>query len=230
MTLFADHARALIRVRSVALGFRDTGLYVLLCQPEDSSTGTWRLPAGLVNLDESLQDAARRQLAQRGIAANHLEQLCGSATLAPNGLEQTTSERCLAISYYAPMALADDSPRAHDSAAWFPVVGLPNVAVTDDEMIGYVIARLRDQVRYAPVAFQLLPHRFSLTQLQRVYEAILGAALDKRNFRKKLLATKLVIETHEVEQGVRHRAARLYRFDRAKYDRLAKDGLVFTLQ
>ena len=85
--------------------------------------------------------------------------------------------------------------------------------------------RLRGKVRYAPVGFELLPPRFSLTQLQRLYEMILGTELDKRNFRKKILAMDLLVETDEVEQGVRHRAARLYRFDRRKYDRLDQAGL-----
>jgi 8-oxo-dGTP diphosphatase len=89
--------------------------------------------------------------------------------------------------------------------------------------------RLRGKVRYAPVGFELLPPRFSLTQLQRLYEIILGAELDKRNFRKKLLAMDLLVETDELEQGVRHRAARLYRFDRRKYDRLTKQGFEFSL-
>ena len=83
--------------------------------------------------------------------------------------------------------------------------------------------------RYAPVGFELLPPRFSLTQLQRLYEIILGTELDKRNFRKKILSMDLLVETDEVEQGVRHRAARLYRFDRRKYDRLAKQGFEFAM-
>ena len=83
--------------------------------------------------------------------------------------------------------------------------------------------------RYSrPVTF-VLPPRFSLTQLQRLYEMILGTELDKRNFRKKILAMDLLVETDEVEQGVRHRAARLYKFDRRKYDRLAKQGFEFAM-
>ena len=82
---------------------------------------------------------------------------------------------------------------------------------------------------YAPVGFELLPPRFSLTQLQRLYEIILGTELDKRNFRKKILSMDLLVETDEVEQGVRHRAARLYRFDRRKYERLLKQGFELSI-
>ena len=84
-------------------------------------------------------------------------------------------------------------------------------------------------MRYAPIGFELLPPRFTLTQLQRLYEIVLGQELDKRNFRKKLLSMDLIIETDEVEQGVRHRAARLYRFDRKRYEKLTKSGFSFDL-
>ena len=85
------------------------------------------------------------------------------------------------------------------------------------------------KVRYAPIGFELLPPRFTLTQLQRLYEQVLGTPLDKRNFRKKLAAMDVVVETDEVEQGVRHRAARLYRFDKRRYEKLAKQGLEFAM-
>ncbi len=89
--------------------------------------------------------------------------------------------------------------------------------------------RLRGKVRYQPVGFELLPERFTLSQLQHLYEAVLERPLDKRNFRKKLLAMDVVVETDEVEQDVAHRAARLYRFDAAKYQRLAEQGFNFDL-
>ena len=84
-------------------------------------------------------------------------------------------------------------------------------------------------MRYSPIGFELLPPRFSLTQLQRLYEIVLGGDLDKRNFRNKCLSMDLLVETDEGEQGVRHRAARLYRFDRRKYDKLAKHGFSFAI-
>ena len=87
--------------------------------------------------------------------------------------------------------------------------------------MGFVKANIRD--------YALLPPRFSLTQLQRLYEIVLERPLDKRNFRKKILSLGLVVETDEVEQGVRHRAARLYRFDKKKYERLLKQGFEFAI-
>ena len=91
------------------------------------------------------------------------------------------------------------------------------------------LARLKGKVRYQPLGFELVPPKFTLTQLQRVYEKILERPLDKRNFRKKLLAMGLLVELDEVEQDVAHRAARLYRFDRKKYLQLEKDGFNFEV-
>jgi 8-oxo-dGTP diphosphatase len=91
------------------------------------------------------------------------------------------------------------------------------------------LERLRGKVRYKPIGFELLPRKFTLTELQRLYEAIYGHPLDKRNFRKRVLAMGLLEELDEVEQGVAHRAARLYRFDERKYKRFTKEGFEFSL-
>jgi 8-oxo-dGTP diphosphatase len=112
---------------------------------------------------------------------------------------------------------------------WFALDDLPKLAFDHAEIVAVARDRLRGKVRYAPIGFELLPARFSLTQLQRLYEIVLGADLDKRNFRKKILSLDLLVETDEVEQGVRHRAARLYRFDRRKYERLAKQGFELSI-
>ena len=91
------------------------------------------------------------------------------------------------------------------------------------------LERLRGKVRYSPVGFELLPPKFTLSQLQRLYEIILLRELDKRNFRKKILSMGLLIDTEESETGVAHRAARLYRFDRRKYQKLEKQGFNFAI-
>ena len=116
-----------------------------------------------------------------------------------------------------------------ERVAWFGLDDLPRLAFDHGRIIDKAIERLRGKVRYAPIGFELLPPRFTLTQLQRLYEIILERPLDKRNFRKKILSLELVVETDEVQRGVRHRAARLYRFDRKKYERLTKQGLEFAI-
>jgi 8-oxo-dGTP diphosphatase len=138
----------------------------------------------------------------------------------------------VAVAYYALAKLSDHRIRAATDAmgvGWFGLDDLPKLAFDHTGIVSSAHERLRGKVRYAPIGFELLPPRFSLTQLQRMYEIILGKELDKRNFRKKILAMDLLAETDEYEQGVRHRAARLYRFDRRKYDRLTKQGFEFAL-
>jgi 8-oxo-dGTP diphosphatase len=157
----------------------------------------------------------------------YLEQLYTFGTL-----ERDPRERVVTVAYYALAKLSELKIRAATDAmgvGWFSLDDLPKLAFDHAEILETAIERLRGKVRYAPVGFELLPARFSLTQLQRLYEIILGAALDKRNFRKKILAMDLLVETDEVEQGVRHRAARLYKFDRRKYEKLAKQGFSFAI-
>ncbi len=105
-------------------------------------------------------------------------------------------------------------------AAWFAVGDLPALAFDHEAIVTMALERLRDQVRHRPVGFELLPPKFTLTKLQQLYEKILERSLDKRNFRKKVLATGLLEELDEVEQDVAHRAARLYRFDKKRYREL----------
>lgn len=91
------------------------------------------------------------------------------------------------------------------------------------------LVRLRGKVRWQPIGFELLPRRFTLSQLQRLYETVLGQELDKRNFRRRVLKTGLLVETDQMQQDVAHRAARLYRFDQRKYKRLLKEGFHFEV-
>ena len=115
------------------------------------------------------------------------------------------------------------------AAAWFAVYDTPTLAFDHAEILEVALARLRGKVRYQPIGFELLPKKFTLTQLQTLYEVILEVSLDKRNFRKKILAMDILVELDEVEQDVAHRAARLYRFDERKYKRLVKAGFDFQL-
>ena len=210
-------------------GNADTDLKVLLIQRKlPPFQHAWALPGGFVRLDETFVEGARRVLAEESNVNDiYLEQLYTFGALA-----RDPRERVVTVAYYALAKLGDHKIRAATDAigvGWFSLDDLPKLAFDHIEIVTRAHDRLRGKVRYTPVGFELLPPRFSLTQLQRLYEMILGADLDKRNFRKKLLAMDLLVETDDVEQGVRHRAARLYRFDRRKYDRLTKQGFEFAM-
>lgn len=224
-----EYPRAAMTVDCVVFGLDVSDLKVLLIQRKLTPfQHAWALPGGFVRVDETLDEAARRELAEEaGVTDVYLEQL-----YTFGDLERDPRERVITVAYFALAKLSDHRIRAATDAmgvGWFALDDLPKLAFDHEMIVARAHERLRGKVRYAPVGFELLPPRFSLTQLQRLYEIILGTELDKRNFRKKILSMDLIVETDEVEQGVRHRAARLYRFDRRKYDRLAKQGFSFAI-
>jgi 8-oxo-dGTP diphosphatase len=145
-------------------------------------------------------------------------------------IDRDPRERVVSVAYYALVHTAEHRAVAATDARdarWFPVQKLPELAFDHAEIVAVARERLWVKLRYPPIGFELLPRKFTLSQLQRLYELALERPLDKRSFRKKVLAMDLLVQTDEVEQGVAHRAARLYRFDERKYRRLAKSGFVF---
>ena len=224
-----EYPRPAVAVDCVVLGLDTDDLKVLLIRRGvEPWKGAWALPGGFVGEREGLEAAARRELAEEtGIGEVFLEQLYtfGEPDRDPR-------HRVISVAYYALAKLSDFKLTAGTDAAgagWHPLSKLPALAFDHAAIIDAAVARLRGKVRYAPIGFELLPLRFTLTQLQRLYEIILERDLDKRNFRKKILSLDLVIDTDEMQTGVRHRAARLYRFDRKKYDRLVKHGFEFAI-
>ena len=229
MSFSYEYARPALAVDCVVFGLDENDLKVLLIQRKlQPFQHTWALPGGFVRVDETLDTAARRELEEEaGVSDVFLEQLYSFGVL-----DRDPRERVVSVAYYALAKLSDHRIRAATDAmgvGWFGLDDLPKLAFDHSEIVVRAHERLRGKVRYAPIGFELLPPRFSLTQLQRLYEIVLGTDLDKRNFRKKILAMDLLVETDEVEQGVRHRAARLYRFDRRKYERLARQGFEFAM-
>ena len=208
----------------VVFGLDTRDLTVLLIQRDlDPYAGAWALPGGFVRIDEDLESAARRELEEEtGVRDLYLEQL--AAFGAP---ERDPRERVITIAYLAivnlfehPVAAATDAR----SAGWFALDELPRLAFDHEQILEAALGRLRAKLRDEPIAFEFLPEKFTLRQVQSLYEAILGEPLDKRNFRKKLHATGLIVPTDQVEMDVAHRAAQLHRFDRERYDALRAEG------
>jgi 8-oxo-dGTP diphosphatase len=229
MSYSYEYPRAALAVDCVVFGLSESDLKVLLIQRKIAPFQlAWALPGGFVRLEETLDAAARRELAEEaGVTDVYLEQL-----YTFGDLNRDPRERVVTVAYYALAKLSDHRIQAATDAmgvGWHSLGDLPKLAFDHQHILDMARDRLRGKVRYAPIGFELLPPRFSLTQLQRLYELILGTELDKRNFRKKILSLDLLVETDEVEQGVRHRAARLYRFDRRKYDRLTKQGFEMSI-
>jgi len=224
-----EYPRPAVTVDCVVFGFDEGDLKVLLIRRDvEPFRGKWALPGGFVHIDESVEEAARRELREEtGMERLYLEQLYtfGDVNRDPRG-------RVITVAYYALVKLADHRVRATtdaSSAAWFAVSEVATLAFDHNRIIDVALARLKGKVRYQPIGFELLPVKFTLSQLQHLYEAILETTLDKRNFRKKILSHGLLIELDEIEQDVAHRAARLYKFDDRKYRQLVRRGFNFEL-
>ena len=224
-----DYPRGALTVDCVVFGLDDEDLKVLLIQRAlPPFEGTWALPGGFVRSTETLEEAARRELEEEtGLSKVFLEQL-----YTFGAVDRDPRERVVSVAYYALVNLIDHNLQAATDArdaGWFGVHDVPTLAFDHVDILHMALDRLRGKLRYQPIGFELLPRKFTLSQLQHLYELVLERELDKRNFRKRVLAMDLLIETDEVQQDVAHRAARLYRFDERKYRRLAKAGFNFEL-
>ncbi len=187
--------------------------------------GQLALPGGFVHEDESLDEAAMRELREEtGVSDVYLEQLYSFGKPG-----RDPRERIITVAYYA-LISADRSQLAAGTdtteAAWWPVSKLPALAFDHRKILDCALERLRNKLEYTTVGFQLLPAKFSLTELQEVYEAILGKKLDKRNFRRKIELLKILKPISEYRRGGQ-RPARLYRFAAARFEKLKDKGILF---
>jgi 8-oxo-dGTP diphosphatase len=213
-----------VTVDCVIFGLDGSELKLLLIERMlEPYAGSWALPGGFIKLDESLEESARRELREEtGVSKVFIEQI---GAFGDPGRDPR--ERVITIAWWAIVNLFEHPVKADTdarNAAWFAVGKLPALAFDHRSILEAALGRLREKVRTEPLAFEFLPRKFTLTQLQRFYETVFGERLDKRNFRKKALSFGVLSELDEYESGVAHRAARLYRFDKAAWNRLRKEG------
>jgi 8-oxo-dGTP diphosphatase len=224
-----EYPRAALTVDCVVFGLDESELKVLLIRRGLAPfKGRWALPGGFVRVEETVDEAARRELAEEtGLENVFLEQLYTFGTV-----HRDPRERVVSVAYYALVKLAEHpATGASDAsdAAWFPVAKPPSLAFDHEEILRVAAERLRGKVRYEPIGFELLPEKFTLSQLQHLYEVVLQSDLDKRNFRKKILGMGLLIPLKEQVRSGAHRPAQLFRFDAKKYAALKKRGFHFEL-
>jgi 8-oxo-dGTP diphosphatase len=206
------YERPSVSVDVVILTVREGRLDVLLIKRKHwPYGGMWAIPGGFVNIDESLEDAAKRELEEEtGVRDVYLEQLY---TFGDPGRDPRT--RVITVVYYALLRADQLRIKAADDAAdagWFPMYELPELAFDHRKILAYTLQRLSGKLEYTTIGFQLLADEFTLSELQDVYEAILDRPLDKRNFRRKLLQTGILEPTAHTRRVGQHRPARLYRF------------------
>ena len=216
-----------VTVDLVIFALREGELQVLLIQRGvPPFQGRWALPGGFVTRGESLEDAARRELVEEtGVRDVYLEQLYtfGDPDRDPRG-------RVITVAYYALMTGAAATPVAGTDAGaarWVPARRHPPLAFDHQRILDYALERLAMKLEYTTVGFQLLPKTFTLTQLQRVYEAVLGRPLDKRNFRRKMALLDILKPLEEWVQEGPSRPAQLFKFSAKQFERLRDKGILF---
>jgi 8-oxo-dGTP diphosphatase len=202
----ATGLRSAIGVRLVLFAIHQGELWVAVAQ----ENGSWGLPGASLHPEESLDAAALRALRERlGTEHRYIEQLYSLA------IEDAAVPSVLIA--YLGIAEADASSLSVVGAAWKRALAMPAISQTDARIVDYALVRLRAKLGYTTIAFHLLPATFSLSELQQVYEIVLGRALDKRNFRRRIQSAEILDATRETRREGSHRPARLYRF-RAAHD------------
>jgi 8-oxo-dGTP diphosphatase len=226
---FPDTVIDALSIDCLIFGFKKNELDILLVQHgEGISKGKWALPGGWIRYNESTDDAAARLLSDlTGVSNIYLEQLRSFGHV-----DRYPSKRVITIAYYA--LVKPENYMLHPGftatdAQWFKISDVPELPYDHADILENGLKYLKHKVRHEPIGFNLLPKKFTLLQLQELYEAILEKKLDKPNFRRKLMKMNLLDPCKEKQTDVSHRAANLYRFDKKIYDKLTEKGFAFEL-
>jgi 8-oxo-dGTP diphosphatase len=206
-----DYPHPAVSTDIVIFSIRDSELKLLLIKRKgEPYKGKWALPGGFVHLDEDLETAANRELAEEtGVTGVYLEQLYTFGRP-----DRDPRERVITVAYYALIPsgrLALTASTDAEAVGWFEMDELPALAFDHDRIVEMAHQRLVAKLDYSTLAFQFMSEEFTLTELQEVYEIILRTDIDKRNFRKWVLALERIEETGEYRREGAHRPARLYR-------------------
>ena len=206
----------------VIFGFDGERLQVLLIERGiEPYKGRWALPGGFLKMDETAEEGARRELKEEtGLDSAYMEQFHTFSTP-----DRDPRERVITIAYYALVKIqevkgGDDAA----SARWFPLDEIPSLAFDHDYILRMATQRLREQIHFQPIGFELLPEKFTLKELQLLYEAILGINFDRRNFSKKMMHLEILTDLEETIWPTPKREAKLFKFNAEKYEELKRKG------
>jgi 8-oxo-dGTP diphosphatase len=219
-----------IAVDAIVFGYADNKLNVLLIKQKFGVLkNQWALVGGFVKDNETLNDAVNRELQEEtGIKVNYLEQLFTFG----DKVDRDPRFRVISVAYFAlvnstKLILRADSDA--EDAKWFSINELPNLAFDHKEILQTAQNRLQSKLTYQPIGFDLLPKEFLFSELENLYCTILEKEIDRRNFRKKILSFGIVVETEKFGNKIKGRPAKLYRFNKLKYNKLAKVGFLFEI-
>lgn len=223
---YTSQDRILVAVDCIIFGFDGQQLKALLIKRGfEPEKGKWSLMGGFVHTEESAEEAAIRVLHQlTGMHDIYMEQLyCFSR------VKRDTEGRVISIAYFALINIADYSEQLQleHEAKWFPLKEIPKLIFDHEEMVTKAKERLQEKVSNHPIGFELLPEKFTLPQLQNLYEAIYEMPLDKRNFTRKILSLSVLNKLTEKEKHSSRKGAFYYVFDKDKYGKLHQEGVKF---
>ena len=216
MTYYSEHSQVWVSVDCIVFGFEKNKLKLLVGRRQmDPGRGEWSLYGGFVKTNESLEDAASRVLQDlTGLKKIYMQQIG-----AFGAIDRDPGERVISVAYFALINVNDydDKLRIEYGQEWVNLNELPRLYSDHNIMVEKAIAWLRHHISTEPICFNLLPSLFTLTQLQHVYEAILGEEIDKRNFRKRIKQIDFIEKTELIDKLTSKRGAALYRFNRKIY-------------
>ena len=217
MTYYNEHSKVWVSVDVIIFGFDEGKLKVLIGRRQmDPGRGEWSLYGGFVAADENIDEAASRTLSElTGLRNLYMRQVG-----AFGSVDRDPGERVISIAYYALINVKDydERVRMEHSVEWMDVNELPKLYSDHNEMIRKALKLMRQKLRTEPIGFRLLPSLFTLTQLQKLYEAVNGEELDKRNFRKRIKEMDFIEKTELIDKTGSKRGAYLFRFNRKAYN------------
>ncbi|SFU60570.1 ADP-ribose pyrophosphatase YjhB, NUDIX family [Pustulibacterium marinum] len=227
---YQDGDKFTLAVDCIIFGFDNEKLKILLIKRDfEPEKGKWSLMGGFLRKEENLDEAADRVLQHlTGLDNVYLEQLHAYSAVDRDPLERTVS-----VSYYA-LINASTTPEINDdgeqyAAHWFNIDEAPELIFDHNAMVRHAMNRLRYRALTKPIGFELLPEKFTMRQLQSLYEAILGEKLDKRNFINKINGLDILHKLDEKDMNSSRKGSFLYMFDELKYNAKVSEGFIFKL-
>ena len=220
-----------IAVDAIVFGYRNNSLYVLLIEQQfGSAEKYWAVPGGLVKNDESLSDAVIRELHEEtNVQLTFMEQLYTFG----DDVFRDSRNRVISIAYYALVDASNLEIKADSDAErvqWCKIDAIPTLAFDHNLIIEKAIIRLKAKLTYEPIGFDLLPDEFLFSDLENLYCTILEKEIDRRNFRKKILSYGFLEETDHFSPIKSGRPAKLFRFNKSKYNDLIDKGFHFEIK
>lgn len=220
-----------VAVDAIVFGYQSNKLFVLLIQQKFGTDQLhWALPGGLVQEDESLQEAVQRELKEEtNVKVKYLEQLYTFG----DDINRDTRNRVVSVAYFAlvdPSKLHIEANTDAENVQWFAIDTIPKLAFDHNTILKVAIERLKSKLTYQPIGFDLLPEEFLFSELENLYNTLLEGEIDRRNFRKKILSFGILEETEKISSAKSGRPAKFFKFNKQKYDSLVREGIHFEIK